>query len=243
MQTECVYPAPRRVLGRTFSVVKYRCIKRNKSVRIDGGMANGISQVSVISGDKRLPSNSSTLKSSRYMCWLQPNRTDVDITVYTLDARLRSGIQPDCLSQPTVQIGNIITVTTCNNLFLPFEKLKISQNLPKSITFLDKPKQKTLLWLLITANPFSIKCEHVQVQTKGTSGVTTMASYNITSKWTTEERLQTTEVPDGTRANIGAVMGGVAATVLAVSVTAFFIVRLIRKRVCARNREGNTLSS
>ncbi|XP_048240415.1 uncharacterized protein LOC124139987 isoform X4 [Haliotis rufescens] len=158
-ENQCVYVAPRRGAALTFSVVKYQCIEKIDLLNISGGVAVGLSQVSLIHGDKRIPS--STPQTNTYVCTFKSNVTATSISVYTLDARSGRGTSGQCLSKLSVLPGDVITTNNCSTPFIPFERLNVTAELPVSLHFSDiiRPPS-TLVWLLINASvPFNMECE------------------------------------------------------------------------------------
>ncbi|XP_071114026.1 uncharacterized protein [Haliotis cracherodii] len=166
-ETRCVYPALRRGAALTFSVVKYQCIEsvarrdmsEIDSLYLSGGVAVGLSQVSLTHGDQRIPC--STPQTNNYLCTFKSNVTATSISMYALDAMLGRGTPEECLSWLSVLPGNVITTNNCSTQFIPFERLNVTAELPISLHFSDIPSlSSALVWLLINASdPFNVKCE------------------------------------------------------------------------------------
>ncbi|XP_048240413.1 uncharacterized protein LOC124139987 isoform X2 [Haliotis rufescens] len=236
-ENQCVYVAPRRGAALTFSVVKYQCIEKIDLLNISGGVAVGLSQVSLIHGDKRIPS--STPQTNTYVCTFKSNVTATSISVYTLDARSGRGTSGQCLSKLSVLPGDVITTNNCSTPFIPFERLNVTAELPVSLHFSDiiRPPS-TLVWLLINASvPFNMECETDTVTSTESSAITT--TNNIVSTVTREND---TGTADQSEDDTGAIIGGVVATVLVVLVVTLVSVGLIRKRQAKREVMEETTS-
>ncbi|XP_071114495.1 uncharacterized protein [Haliotis cracherodii] len=264
-EIRCVYRAPWRGTALTFSVVKYQCIEKTDSLNISGGVAVGLSQVSLTHGDQRIPS--STPQTNTYVCTFKSNVTATSISVYALDARSGRGTSRQCLSHLSVLPVNDITTNDCSTPFIPFERLNVTAELPISLYFSDiiRPPS-TLVWLLINASdPFNVKCEAGTVTGTGTSTGTQVdhvsstedrshvsivhclvllssaitTTNNIVSTVTREND---TGTADQSEDDTGAIIGGVVATVLLVLVVTLVSVGLIRKRLANSEVKEKTAS-
>ncbi|XP_048240422.1 uncharacterized protein LOC124139990 [Haliotis rufescens] len=222
-ETQCVYPAPRRGAALAFSVVKYQCIKgvarrdmsETDSLNISGGVAVGLSQVSLTHGDKRIPS--STPQTNTCLCTFKSNVTATSISVYTLDARSGRGTSERCLSKLSVLPGDVITTNNCSTLFIPFERLNVTAELPVSLYFSDIMRPPSaLVWLLINASdPFNVKCE--------TETVTSTVGFNTGSTGGRSPVSTSSQFPAGVF--VGGVAVGVVIVILIGLAVYVFVVR------------------
>ncbi|XP_048240263.1 uncharacterized protein LOC124139992 [Haliotis rufescens] len=249
-ETQCVYRATRRSAGLTFSVVRYLCTEKGDLLNISGGVAEGLSQVSLTHGDQRIPN--STPQTDNYTCSFKSNVAATSISVYALDARSGRGTPGQCFSKLSVLPGDVITTNNCSSVFQPFERLNVRAELPTFLYFIDIPRSSlTLIWLLINASdPFDVKCE----QAASAGGFTT-ESTNSTSPISTSRQFpgEFNTAPDKDRYPIsissqfpaGVFVGGVAVGVVIVILVCLAVyVLVVRRRYdLTPKKQGDTPAS